>query len=271
MTTVPQIWRVPDGVRGLLLDLDGTLYMGERPIPGAARFVQDARAAGRRLLFLTNNSSRSAADWAAKLGRLGFNATADEVFSSGRATALYLARTAPGKRVYLLGTDALRGELAEQGVACADDGAEIVVVGFDTGLTYARLTRACRYLLDGLPFIATHPDRVCPTEDGPIPDAGSFLALIEAATGRRPDVIIGKPNQPLIDGALERLRLRPQEVAMVGDRLYTDMAMARAAGLTAVLVLSGETTPAMLERLAPEARPDIVIASVAAAEFAPRL
>lgn len=271
MTTAPQIWHVPERVRGLLLDLDGTLYMGERPIPGAARFVERARAAGRRLLFLTNNSSRSAADWAGKLERLGFTAAPDEVFSSGRATALYLARTAPGKRVYLLGTEPLRGELAAQGVACVDEGAEIVVVGFDTGLTYARLARACRYLLAGLPFIATHPDRVCPTEHGPIPDTGSFLALIEAATGRRPDLVIGKPNQPLIDGALERLHLEPAEVAMIGDRLYTDMAMARVAGLTGVLVLSGETTQAMVDALPAEARPDIVIASVAAAEFAPQL
>jgi HAD superfamily hydrolase (TIGR01457 family) len=268
MSTAPQtIWQVPGEIRGFLLDLDGTLYLGNRLIPGADQFIEQLRESGRRCLFLTNNSSRSSEGWAEKLRGMGIDASAADVFASGEATAAYLAEHRPDARVYLLGTPGLEAELKEHGVHCVQDAPDLVLVGFDMGLTYEKLRKACRFLLSGAELWATHPDRVCPTQDGPIPDTGSFLALIESATGKVPDLVVGKPNLPMVEGALHRLGLNAEEVAMVGDRLYTDMAMARAGGLTGVLVLSGESTLAMLNEAPPEHQPEVVLESVRSAKF----
>lgn len=266
-TAAESNWQVPVGIRGFLLDLDGTLYLGNRLLPGADRFIEALRASGRACLFLTNNSSRSSEGWAEKLRGLGIPARAEEVFASGEATAAYIAAHRPGTRVFLLGTPELEAEMVRHGVTCVQEDPDLVLVGFDMGLTYEKLRKACRFVLSGVDLWATHPDRVCPTPEGPIPDTGSFLALIESATGKVPDLVIGKPNLPMVEGALSRLGLRPEEVAMVGDRLYTDMAMARVGGLTGVLVLSGETTLAMLEAAPAAQRPDLVLDGVCSVRF----
>jgi len=249
-------------IRAFLMDMDGTVYLGHRLLAGARAFF---RLLGRRripCLFFTNNSSADRTLYRDKLVGMGLEVTADQVITSGEATALYLATRTPYRRLFVLGTPSLERELQEAGFTLAADGAvDAVVLGFDRTLTYAKLERACHLLRAGVPFIATHPDLVCPSEAGPVPDAGSMIALLRAATGRRPKVI-GKPNRTMVAMALRKLGggVRARDVAIVGDRLYTDMRMGRRAGLTTILVLSGETTREDLERT--RDRPDYVFESI---------
>jgi 4-nitrophenyl phosphatase/NagD protein len=228
--------------RCFLLDMDGTFYLGEQLLPGALDFIATLRRQGRDFLFLTNNSSKDAAQYAAKLQRLGLAVGADKVFTSGAATAMYLHERQPGARVYLAGTPALRAEFEARGFRLTDQAPDVAVLGFDTTLTYERLWRLCDLARAGVPFIATHPDINCPTETGYMPDIGAMLAAIRASTGRAPDVIIGKPNRLIVEQAAARLALPVGALAMVGDRLYTDIALGPAAGIPSVLVLSGEST-----------------------------
>ncbi|NLC55606.1 MAG: HAD-IIA family hydrolase [Armatimonadetes bacterium] len=229
-----------DAIAGFLLDLDGTCYVGDRAVPGAAAFVARCRAQGRRVLWVTNNCSRRAAEYAAKLNRLGFAATPEDVFTSGEATTLQL-RGEGVTRVFLLGTPSLEREFQDAGLTLTAEDPQRVVVAFDLGVTYEKLKQACRLVRAGVPFVATHPDLNCPTEEGPIPDCGALCALITAATGVSPQVI-GKPHAGMAAAAARRLGLPPHQIAMVGDRLYTDIRMAVENGMTGILVLSGEAT-----------------------------
>jgi HAD superfamily hydrolase (TIGR01450 family) len=237
----------PDGhgplreVRHWFLDLDGTVYLSGNLLPGAREFVEHLAATGAGHTFLTNNSSYSSLDYARKLERLGFPATRRHVFTSGQATAGHLARELPEARVYLLGTAAFAAELAAAGVQVVEDDPDTVVLGFDPNLAFARLTRACNLLRSGVRYIASHPDANCPVAGGYIPDAGSVMALIEASTGRRPEVVIGKPNPRFLREAAARAGVSLADCAMVGDRLETDVAMALAVGIPGVLVLTGAT------------------------------
>lgn len=246
-------------IGGFLLDLDGTCYLGERAIPGASEFVAQCRAAGKRILWLTNNCSRTAQEYAGKLQRLGFLATARDVFTSGEATITLLQREGV-ERVYLLGTPSLEQEFRQAGITLTAEAPQRVVAAFDLGVTYEKLRIACRLVRSGIPFIATHPDLNCPTEEGPIPDCGAICAFITASTGVAPRVV-GKPHAGMAEAAAQRLGLPPQRIAMIGDRLYTDMRMALENGMTAILVLTGETT---LEMLASSPlKPHLVIPSLA--------
>ena len=249
-----------DELEFFLLDMDGTVYLGPNPIPGAAGFLKFLRESGRRFLFLTNNPTSDAARYADKLRGMGMDARPEDVLTAGAATADYLARHTPHRRVFVLGTPCFEEELRRAGVEPVEDDPEAVVLSFDTTLTYAKLKRACLLLRAGLPYIATNPDRVCPTEYGYIPDCGAMAALLAEATEGRMPLFIGKPAPEFARMAVERLGADPARTAMVGDRLYTDMEMARRAGLASVLVLSGETTQAALDRA--EWRPDHVFASV---------
>ncbi|MGC9397523.1 MAG: HAD-IIA family hydrolase [Anaerolineae bacterium] len=226
--------------RCFLLDMDGTVFLGEQLLPGARRFLQLLRRRGTRYLFLTNNSSSHRGRYAAKLRRLGLDVDEKEIFTSGEATARYLKKQHPGARIYLVGTPALEEEFAAHGFALVQEDPEFVVLGFDTTLTYAKIRRLCDFVRAGRPYIATHPDVNCPTEDGFMPDIGAIMALVEASTGRSPDVIVGKPNPPLIEAVEEKTGVPIEEMCMVGDRLYTDIALGQA-GVTTVLVLTGET------------------------------
>lgn len=228
-------------VRCFLLDMDGTVYLGERVLPGAVRFLELLRTRGLSYIFLTNNSSKDAQQYVDKLTRLGLPATLEQVLTSGAATALYLHRQRPGARVYVVGTPALEAEFAAAGFRLASDAPEVVVLGFDTTLTYAKLWKLCDLVSAGVPYLATHPDFVCPTETGTMPDIGAFIAAVRAATGRDPDHIIGKPNRLMAEMAAERTGVPLAALAMVGDRLYTDIALGAAAGIPAILVLSGES------------------------------
>jgi 4-nitrophenyl phosphatase len=229
------------GVRCFLLDMDGTFYVGERLVEGALDFIALLRQQGRDFLFLTNNSSKDAEQYVAKLARLGLPVAARSVLTSGDATASYLCGVKPGARVYVVGTPALEREFQTRGFVPDDTTPDYVVVGFDTGLDYAKLWRLCDLVRAGVPYIATHPDFNCPTEGGYMPDIGATLAYVRASTGRDPDLVVGKPNRLIAEQAAARVGLPLEALCMVGDRLYTDIALGAAAGVPTVLVLSGES------------------------------
>ncbi len=247
-------------LRFFLLDMDGTVYLGLNPIPGAADFIQFLRDSGRRFLFLTNNPTSDAARYAEKLCGMGIGAVPEEVLTAGAATADYLAHYTDHRRVFVLGTPSFEEELRRAGIEPVEGEPDAVVLSFDTTLTYAKLKQACLLLRKGLPYIATNPDRVCPTEYGYIPDCGAMAALIAEATEGRTPLFIGKPAPEMARMAMERLGADPARTAMVGDRLYTDMEMARRANMASILVLSGETTQDALDQA--EWRPYFVFPSV---------
>lgn len=234
-------------VRCFLLDMDGTFYLGDKLIEGSLEFIDSVRASGRDFLFLTNNSSRSADHYVCKLGRLGLEVTPDKVLTSGQATAARCSALYPGKRAFVLGNEFLVRELQEGGVIVDQQQPDYVIIGYDTTLDYPKMQKVCDLVRAGLPYVATHPDFNCPTETGFAPDIGAIIAFIEASAGRRPDLIVGKPHRGIVDAALERTGLAPGALAMVGDRLYTDIQTGLDHGMLSILVLSGETTPEMAE------------------------
>jgi len=247
-------------IRLFLLDMDGTVYLGSRLLPGSLDFLRYLGETGRDHLFLTNNSSRNANYYAEKLTRFGWPAKPDEVLTSGEATALYLGGLKPSARVYLLGTPDLEQEFAAHGFILTDEKPDYVVLGFDMTLTYDKLVRACDLIRAGVPFIATHPDFNCPTETGYIPDCGAMIALITASTGVTPQVI-GKPNRQIIDAMFRKKPVARSQVAMVGDRLYTDIVMGHNAGVASILVLSGEAKRGDID--AAPVKPDFVMSGLA--------
>ena len=240
-----------DEVRVFALDMDGTVYLGEQWIEGAREFLDRIEKSGRTYYFLTNNSSKAPKIYVEKLARMGLFADEDRIVTSGQATIWYLKQHFPGKRVYLLGNPLLAEEFREEGIELDEEDPEMVVTGFDTTLNYEKMTRVCDLVRAGLPYIATHPDFNCPTETGFIPDIGAIQAFIRASAFRDPDKIIGKPNREIADYLLDRVnaglpdgadKVRPRQIAMVGDRLYTDIAAGINAGFTSILVLSGEAS-----------------------------
>jgi len=247
-------------IRAYLFDMDGTIYLGSKPIPGAAAFIHFLQEKNFPFLFLTNNPSADAEYYSAKLNKMGIDATPENILTAGAATATYLVEETDWRKVYVLGTPCFENELRRAGLILNDSNPEAVVISFDKTLTYEKLERACLLLRDGLSYIATNPDRVCPTEYGYIPDCGAIAALIESATGRTPR-FIGKPSPDFAKMALLRLHAQAAHTAMVGDRIYTDMEMARQAGLASILVLSGETGKDDLDKAAYQ--PDFIFQSVA--------
>ena len=250
--------RISD-IHAFLLDMDGTVYLGPEPLPGAAAFIGYLQERGIPFLFLTNNPSADAGRYCAKLAKMGMHVGEDRILTAGAATAVYLREETPYRKVFVLGTPSFEAEVERAGLRLESDSPDAVVISFDKTLTYEKLERACLLLNDGLPYIATNPDRVCPTEYGYIPDCGAIAALIEAATGRAPRYI-GKPEPAFARMALHTLGTEAAHTAMVGDRLYTDMAMAARAGMPGILVLSGESTAEDVASAAE--KPDFVYPSV---------
>lgn len=246
-------------LESFLLDLDGTVYLGKTLIAGAAECVAYLRDSGRQLLFFTNNPTRDAGLYSEKLFGLGIPADPDDILTSGEATVRYLQTQTPYRRIYVVGTPPLERQFVAAGFELDHENVDAVVLAFDRTLTYGKLETAALLLQQGLPYFATNPDLVCPSERGPVPDCGSLAALMEKATGRVPQ-FIGKPHRHMIDMALEKLRAARETTAMVGDRLYTDMQMAYDSGVTSILVLSGETTRESLEAAAQ--KPDYVFRSL---------
>ena len=234
-------------IKCFLLDMDGTFYLGDKLIEGSLDFLDALKRTGRTARFLTNNSSKSASVYANKLEKMGVEERYRDVISSGHAAAHYCLKHFPGKKCYLLGNPMLKEEMIAMGLELTEDDADYVLVAFDTTLDYAKMCKVCDYIRYGKPYIATHPDYNCPTETGFIPDMGAIMAFIEASTGRKADIILGKPYGGIVEEALERTGFQLNEMAMCGDRLYTDVATGVNHGMTGIFVLSGEATLEDLE------------------------
>lgn len=247
-------------IRHLALDMDGTIYLGSTLFPYTLKFLADMKEAGIGYSFLTNNPSRSVADYLKKLEGLGIQADEENMYTTSLAAIDYIKTHYPeAKRLFLLGTPSMISQFEKAGFEpCADDPddvPDVLVVAFDMTLNYQRLCRAAWWASQGVPYIATNPDRVCPTDQKVVlVDCGSMCKCIEHATGRQPDITLGKPDPNMLYGIMERLDLKPEEVAMVGDRIYTDTATAHNAGAFGVLVLSGETTLEVVDKVAEDAR-----------------
>ncbi len=233
-------------VKCFLLDMDGTFYLGDRIIPGSLDFIRRVEETGRDFLFLTNNSSHNAPFYVKRLARMGLQIDRSRILTSGEATCLKLKQLYPGKRAFVLGNEFLLEEFAEADIPVDMENPEIVVIGYDTTLDYRKMTAVCDFVRAGLPYIATHPDFNCPTETGFAPDIGAIMAFIEASAGRRPELIVGKPNPGIVEAAQLRTGLAASRMAMVGDRLYTDIETGLRSGMLSILVMSGETTEEML-------------------------
>jgi NagD protein len=254
-------------IRHVALDIDGTIYSGGTLFESTLPFLAVLRELGIGHTFLTNNSSKSAEDYLARLRQIGIVATPDQLYTSTQATIEHLRQHLPAvRRLFVLGTASMSRELEGAGFALTADSAtdepDGVLAGFDTELTFSRLCRAAYWIKKGKPFVATHPDRVCPTDQPTVlVDCGAICAALEQAAGRGPDVVLGKPDPGMLRGILSRHALAPRQLAMVGDRLYTDMAMAHRAGALGVLVLTGETTAAQGASHSPA--PGLVVSGLA--------
>ena len=236
-------------IKLFLFDQDGTLYLGDRLYDFTVPMLEKIKQTGRRYMFMTNNSSKSVADYIKKLEKMGIRAGREDFITSSQATAYYLKKHHPGKTLYVCGTRSLIAELEEAGFSVTTEleQVECVVMGFDTELTFRKLEDVSKLLLTrkDIPYIATNPDLVCPTEFGSVPDCGSVCEMIYNATGRRP-VVIGKPSALMPELAMEQAGFGKEETAVVGDRIYTDIKSGLNAGVTGILVMSGETTPEIL-------------------------
>ncbi len=235
-------------IKHVALDMDGTIYMGSTLFPYTLPFLKMLKENGIGYSFLTNNPTKSVEDYIIKLRKMGVEATPEEMNTSAVSTIDYIKIHYPNaKRLFILGTQSMIAEFEASGFESAtdspDDVPDLLVVAFDTSLVYPRLCRAAWWASKGLPYIATNPDKVCPTDKEVIlVDCGSICKAIEYATERKPDIIIGKPNPGMLTVIQERYGLKPDEIAMCGDRIYTDVKTAQNAGALGVLVLSGETT-----------------------------
>jgi HAD superfamily hydrolase (TIGR01450 family) len=250
-------------IRHVVLDLDGTVYRGGTLFDCTLPFLRQLDALGIGRTFITNNSSRGIDDYVAKLQRLGIPASHDEIYTSTDAVIEYLRTRLPKvRRLWVLGTPSMCRQLEAAGFELSDTEPESVIVGFDTTLSYERLCRAAWWISRDLPFIASHPDRICPTDEPTVlVDCGAICACLTSATGRTP-VVLGKPDPQMLEGVCRRHNVEPAELAVAGDRLYTDMAMAQRAGALSVLVLSGEATAAEADCFNPP--PDLVVQDIGA-------
>ena len=245
-----------------LFDMDGTLYLGSRLYDFTIELLQEIRRTGGKYLFITNNSSKSVADYVKKLAGFGIEATRDDFMTTSQATAYYLHKYHEGQRLYVCGTESLKEELRGEGftVTTNIDEVDCIVMGFDTELTFQKLHDVSYMLLTRpeLPYIATNPDLVCPTEFGSVPDCGSVCGMIYNATGKKP-IVIGKPSALMPELAMDKLGISKEETCVVGDRIYTDVKSGLNAGCIGILVMSGETTYEILEQ-SPE-KPHLVMES----------
>jgi HAD superfamily hydrolase (TIGR01450 family) len=250
-------------IKHVALDLDGTIYNGNTLFPFTISFLRNLKALGVGYSFLTNNPSRSIGDYISHLKNLGIPVTRDEIYTSTLATIDYLKKYYPGaKRLFILGTPSMIKEFEDAGYESTeddpDDKPEVIVVGFDKTLVYSRLCRAAWWISKDIIYMATNPDKVCPTDEPVIlVDCGSICSCLEHATGRSPDVVIGKPDPRMLNGIIERHQLEPSQIAMIGDRIYTDLKMAYEAKTLGVLVLTGETIYDVRKHF--KLRPDIIV------------
>ena len=254
-------------IKHFALDMDGTIYNGSTLFPFTNTFLTYLKDNGIGYSFLTNNPSKSTADYLKHLDKMGVPATEEEMYTSAVATINYIKNHHPSvKRIFILGTPSMIKEFENAGFVSTEDSADDIpdalVVGFDTSLVYSRLCRAAYWASQQLPYFATNPDWVCPTDQPNIlVDCGSICACIKGATKRNPDVVIGKPDPGMLDGIIKKYNLKPNEIAMVGDRIYTDVQMAKNAGALGILVLSGEAKATDVQTST--TKPDVVARDLA--------
>ncbi|KAA3616641.1 MAG: HAD-IIA family hydrolase [Calditrichaeota bacterium] len=242
------------------IDLDGTTYLGDRVFPYTSRFISFLRETNRSFLFITNNSSKTPQNYIDKFRSFGLEFEKDLIYTSADATIEYLKKKKVGKKLYILGTKALIDYFLENGFSCEESNPDAVVVGFDLELNYSRLQVATNLLIQGVPFYATHPDFTCPVENGTVlPDCGAITAALTAASGRKP-FVLGKPHTPMFEGVLRRTGSENSKIAVIGDRLMTDIEIGRQNNLLSILVLTGETNLAMLQEST--IQPDFVVPSL---------
>lgn len=242
-----------------IVDMDGTFYLGDKMIPGADQFVRKVQNSGRDYFFFSNNSSHSAASCRDRLERIGFPVPEEKILLSSFVTTAYIRAHYPGKTVYLLGNGNLYDCFRQAGIPLEDEAPDIVVLGFDTDLTYERIRKACNFIANGAVYLATHPDRNCPVGGGFMPDAGSMIEMFAASTGKYP-VVLGKPMTPTVDYLTQKLHCKPEEMAFVGDRLETDIRIGTDHGIPTALVFSGVTDANTLK--ASSIRPTVAVDSL---------
>ncbi len=249
-----------DGIAAVFLDLDGTIYLGDGLIEGASQFLDRLEQHGIRRFFLSNNSSKSVSQYLEKLSGMGIVATEGEILLSTHDLISWLSNEGVVD-TFLVGTEGMREMLESSGFSTASDDPEYVVLGYDTEINYDKLATSSIHLHNGVPMVASHPDMVCPSPVGGLPDTGAYMALFEATTGVSPKHVCGKPNKGMILHKIKEIGIQPSNCAMVGDRLYTDMEMADRAGVHGILVLSGEATRGDLDLS--NLKPSLVVDSVA--------
>jgi len=250
----------------IVLDMDGTIYNGNKLFDFTPKFFNTLKELNIHYTYLTNNSSRNVTQYLEKLQGMGLKGTKDNIYTSSLSTIDYLVSERKEiRKLYVLGTEGLKSEFRESGFQVINDENEedpdAVIVGFDTSLDFEHLCKAGYWIKLGKPFIATHPDRICPTDQPTLlVDCGAICASLESATGRAPDKVLGKPDPGMIWGIMDRNGLKKEEVAMVGDRLYTDIEMAHRAGVMGILVLSGEATRD--DAKTSTTRPDLIVKNI---------
>jgi len=253
------------GPDAYILDLDGVVYHGKSVIPGAAKTIERLRASGSRVVFLTNNATRTREAIAAKLEGMGIRCSAEDIISSAYATSLHIRQQYGPSTIFPIGEQGLVIELERAGHTIAGQDVDFVVVGLDLEFTYDKLAAGLAHLRNGARFIATNTDAMLPTEDDFLPGAGSMVAALAAASGMVPEVV-GKPNRPVMDVLLQEYVLEAGDCIMVGDRLETDILGGKNAGMHTVLVLTGASSVEDVETSG--IRPDIILDSIADIDLA---
>lgn len=247
-------------IKCFILDMDGTIYLGNELFDFTKDFLNKVEETGREYYFFTNNSSKSQQAYIDKLGNMGIHIEPKQMMISSHVMIKYLKEKHPGETIYVVGTPSLINEFKTFNMPLVDENPDIVILGFDTTLTYEKISKACHYIRNGCTYYGINPDWNCPMEGGTfIPDCGSMAKLVEASTGRFPE-FFGKPSKHTLDYIIKETGYKPEEIAIVGDRLYTDIAVADRSDVTSILVLSGESTLEDVE--ASDVKPDIILESL---------
>jgi len=248
---------------GYIFDLDGTIYLGEKLIPGAGETIERLKSLSKKIIYLSNKPLQTREDYAAKLTRLGIPTRAEEVINSSLVMARWLSGESPGATIYVIGEAPLIQELVRAGFRISEKAGKIqyVIASFDRTFDYRKLNIALQAIKKGAHFVATNPDRTCPVEGGEIPDCAAMIGAVEGTTGKKVETVVGKPSDTMIRVAVDYMGLLPQDCVLVGDRLETDMVMGKKAGMAAALVLTGVTTRERLKYS--DIQPDYVWESVA--------
>jgi arabinose operon protein AraL len=255
--------------RGFIFDLDGTVYLSDHLIPGADEVIRLLRKSGRKVVFLSNKPLQTRENYASKLTRLGIPTQPDEVINSTFVMTHYLKKVAPQAKLFVVGENPFIEELKRAGFAMTDEPKQIeyVVVAFDRTFDYRKLNIAFQAIKLGAHFVATNPDRTCPVEGGEIPDCAGMIAAIEAVTGKKVEIIVGKPSPLIIQTALEVMVLKPEDCILIGDRLETDIKMGKESGIATGIVLTGVTDEKTLKGYKHSSmQPDFVFQSIADVE-----